>query len=60
LIASLYHYDPLVRAAAAEAMGKIGSPKVIPGLKEALLGEENVYVRENLEEAIEKIERKEM
>ena len=59
LMANLYNKDPLVRAKAAEAIGEIGNTEELPGLEGAFNGEENIYVREKLSTAIEKLKQKE-
>ena len=45
--------DGVVRAAAAEALGKFGRPAVEPLIK--ALGDENKYVREAAKEALRKL-----
>lgn len=59
LVEKLSDYNSLVRAAAAESLGKLNNMDAILPLENALLEEENFYVREKIEFAIGEIQKKE-
>jgi HAMP domain-containing protein len=58
LIRTLKDPDGLVRGGAAWALGEIGSSKGLPPMKKALKKEDDSTVKEALQEAIAKLERK--
>lgn len=45
---ALYHPDKNVRGAAAVSLGKLGTPGVVTLLLDALVGEQELYVREDI------------
>ena len=51
----LTHEDPMMRAAAAEALGIIRNPRAVKPLGQALANDEEAFVREATAEALEKI-----
>ena len=51
----LTHEDPMMRAAAAEALGIIRNPRAVEPLGQALANDEEAFVREATAEALEKI-----
>ena len=55
LIAALDDSEAAVRGAAAIALGNLGDPASVEPLKRRIDGEESIYVRASLEQALEKL-----